>query len=160
MYWDLHARTCFRQFVFSFQKFQNYVLFYQEPEPDKKFPEPPQNRPAPKPCLQGNLWQQRQHQRWHSPNRWSGWRPAFPDRTILHAKRTTSIWRRLGLHSTSEQERCRRLPTLHPSIRDSDWTATLWPLGLWRRFMLRLINHCMKPNKIFKSNWILSPKWF
>ena len=44
----------FRHFVVSFQKFQNSVLFYQEPEPapDKKFPEsePPQNRPAPKPC--------------------------------------------------------------------------------------------------------------
>ena len=33
------------------KKFQHFVLFYQEPEsaPDKKFPEQPQNRPAPKP---------------------------------------------------------------------------------------------------------------
>ena len=35
------------------KKFLNYVLFYQEPEPepDNKFPEPepPKNRPAPKP---------------------------------------------------------------------------------------------------------------
>ena len=38
------VRTYFRQFVVSFNKFQNYVLFYQEPEPkpalDKKFLEP------------------------------------------------------------------------------------------------------------------------
>ena len=47
------VRTYFRHFVVSFQKFQNHVLFYQEPAPDKKFlePEPPQNRPAPKPWL-------------------------------------------------------------------------------------------------------------
>ena len=38
------VRICFKQFVVSFQKFHNYVLFYQEPEP-------PQNRPAPKPCF-------------------------------------------------------------------------------------------------------------
>ena len=47
-------RTYFRQFAVSLKKFQHYVLFYQEPEPepapDRKFPEPepPQNRPAPK----------------------------------------------------------------------------------------------------------------
>ena len=48
----------FRQFVVSFKKFQNYVLFYQEPEPapDKKFPEPepPQNRLAPKQVFLGS----------------------------------------------------------------------------------------------------------
>ena len=35
-------------------KFQNYILFHQSPgaaAPDKKFPEPPQNRPAPKPWI-------------------------------------------------------------------------------------------------------------
>ena len=36
------VRTYFRQFVVSFKKLENYVLFYQEPElelaPDKKFP--------------------------------------------------------------------------------------------------------------------------
>ena len=46
------TRTYFKQFVVGFKKFQNYVLFYQEPEPapGRKFPEPepPQNRPAPK----------------------------------------------------------------------------------------------------------------
>ena len=35
--------TYFRQYVVSFKKIQNYVLFYQESElelaPDKKFPE-------------------------------------------------------------------------------------------------------------------------
>ena len=59
MYWDMCWNVqYFRQFVVSFKKFQNYVLFYQEselepePAPDKKFPEPepPQNLPAPKPC--------------------------------------------------------------------------------------------------------------
>ena len=35
------VRTYFRQFVVSFiKKFQNYVVFYQEHAPDKKFPEP------------------------------------------------------------------------------------------------------------------------
>ena len=29
MYWDMY----FRHFVVSFQKFQNHVFFYQEPEP-------------------------------------------------------------------------------------------------------------------------------
>ena len=55
MYWYCTitcVRQYFRQFLVSFKKFQNYVLFYQEPEtaPDKKFPEPelPQNRPTPK----------------------------------------------------------------------------------------------------------------
>ena len=51
------VRTYFRQFVVSLKKFQDYyVLFYQKPEPalDKKFPEPPQNRPAQKPCKQVN----------------------------------------------------------------------------------------------------------
>ena len=57
--YDLHStctgtygRTCFRQFVVGIHQFQNYVLFYQEPAPDKKFPEPesPLNSPAPKPC--------------------------------------------------------------------------------------------------------------
>ena len=47
----------FRQFVVSFKKYQNYVVFYQEPETDKKFPEPEpeplQNRPALTPCLGG-----------------------------------------------------------------------------------------------------------
>ena len=38
------VRTYFKQFIVSFKKFQNYVLFYQESEL-----EPPQNRPAPKP---------------------------------------------------------------------------------------------------------------
>ena len=39
MYWyRTCARTYLRQFVVSFKKFQNYVLFYQEPEPDKKVP--------------------------------------------------------------------------------------------------------------------------
>ena len=41
-------------FLVSLTKFQNYVLFYREPEPAPgwKFPEPEpsQNRPAPKPC--------------------------------------------------------------------------------------------------------------
>ena len=43
------VRTYFRPFVVGFKKFQNYFLFNQVP--DKKFPEPepPQNRPAPKP---------------------------------------------------------------------------------------------------------------
>ena len=40
MYWDI--RTYFRQFVVSFQKFQNHILYYQElepePAPDKKNP--------------------------------------------------------------------------------------------------------------------------
>ena len=43
------VRTYFRQFVVSLKKFQNYVLFYQEPEPapDEKFPEPkPLRNPA------------------------------------------------------------------------------------------------------------------
>ena len=47
------VRTYIRQFVVSYKKFQNNVLFYQKPEPapGRKFtePEPPQNRPAPKP---------------------------------------------------------------------------------------------------------------
>ena len=51
MYW--YMCTYFRQFVVGLKKFQNYVLFYQEPEPapGRKFPEPepPKNRPAPKP---------------------------------------------------------------------------------------------------------------
>ena len=44
MYWDMCSY--FRHFEVSFQKFQNHVLFFQEPElaPDKKFPEPSQNR--------------------------------------------------------------------------------------------------------------------
>ena len=58
--YDLHVlvhvleRGYFRQFVVSFKKFQKYIFFYREPALalDKKFPEPepPQNRPAPKPC--------------------------------------------------------------------------------------------------------------
>ena len=48
------VETYFRQFEDSFKIFQHHVLFYQELEPalDRKFPEPepPQNRPAPKPC--------------------------------------------------------------------------------------------------------------
>ena len=44
MYWysGTCVRTYLRQFVVSVKKFQNYVLFFKEPEP-------PQNRPAPKP---------------------------------------------------------------------------------------------------------------
>ena len=43
------VRTYFRLFEVSFKKFQNHVLFYQEPEPS-------QNLPAPKPCgPQGRL---------------------------------------------------------------------------------------------------------
>ena len=41
MYWYCTCvRQYFRQFLVSFKKFQNYVLFYQEPEtaPDKKIP--------------------------------------------------------------------------------------------------------------------------
>ena len=38
LYWCTCVRTYFRQFVVSFKNFQNYVLFYQEPEPDKKIP--------------------------------------------------------------------------------------------------------------------------
>ena len=52
MYWCM-CWNVFRQFVVSFQKFQNYVLSYQEPKPapDKIFPKPLQNRLAPKPWL-------------------------------------------------------------------------------------------------------------
>ena len=32
------VRTYVRQFVVSFNKFQNYVLFHQEPAPDNKIP--------------------------------------------------------------------------------------------------------------------------
>ena len=44
MYW--YMCTYFRQFVVGLKKFQNYVLFYQEPEPapGRKFPEPPQKQ--------------------------------------------------------------------------------------------------------------------
>ena len=44
------------QLAYGLKKFQHFVLFHQEPEPEpapgRKFPEPepPQNRPAPKPC--------------------------------------------------------------------------------------------------------------
>ena len=64
--YDLHVhctgtcvRTYFTQFVVSFKKFQNHVLFYQEPEPEPE-PAPHKKIPgagaapkqlAPKPCL-------------------------------------------------------------------------------------------------------------
>ena len=59
MYWYMYllyyGRMIFRQFVVSFKKLKNYILFYQQPEPAPgvKFlePEPPQSRPAPKPWL-------------------------------------------------------------------------------------------------------------
>ena len=54
MYLCTCVRSYFRQFEDSLEKFQHHVCFYHEPEPapDRKFPEPepPQNRPAAKPC--------------------------------------------------------------------------------------------------------------
>ena len=45
-------RAYFRQFGVSFKKFQYYVLLTRSRLRKEKFqePEPPQNRPAPKPC--------------------------------------------------------------------------------------------------------------
>ena len=52
--------TYFRKFVVTFKKIQDYVLFYKEPEPaapGRKFPEPepPQNKLAPKPWVDGGF---------------------------------------------------------------------------------------------------------